>query len=408
MQNPWIHTLDTAIQEDHNKQRLIAFFIANGASSIADMAKEVGLSVPTVTKLLKELRAINCVAPIEKSKETGTWNATLYHLNPARGYFLGVDVKHNRVILTLTDFQINIVKTETYMHFTLWENEEAQADLFAIIEAFLSEIPQQRERIISMGFSIPGRIDSYRGISYSCFHDDKIPFTKAVESHFHIPALIDNDTRCMGYGEYMQGAGKGARNVIYANISWGIGVAMIINREIYYGKSGFSGEYGHFSVFDNEIVCVCGKKGCLETEASGRAVHRKFMEELKKGRGSIIHKMIPNTEDIMLNDILEAARREDVLAIEVIQETGRILGKHLAGLLNLFNPDVLVLGGTVGRLGNYIAYPIKSSLMQYSLNYVNNDTEICFAELDDISTSLGSCMLTRSKWLQLIKLERQN
>lgn len=398
--------IKTYLPEDPTQQRLITLLIDKGAMSIAEIAKEISLSVPTVTKLLRELKKNELVVPIEKSKETGTWNATLYNLNPEMGYFIGVDIKHNRIIITLTDFLANTIKTETFHDYTLWENPEALSDLYANMENFMNNLPIDRNKILAIGMSIPGRINSYKGISYSCFYNEETPLAKEMEAKFGIPVMIDNDTRCMGYGEYMLGSGKGKRNVIYANISWGIGVAIIINRQIYYGRSGFSGEYGHISVFDNEILCCCGKKGCLETEASGSAIHRKFIEEYKKGRGSILRKKFDNPEDIKLSDILDAAKKEDILAIDLIQTTGRILGKHLAGLLNLFNPDVLVLGGTVGRMGDYLTYAIKSSLMKYSLNYVNNDTEIVCAELDDLSTSLGACLLCRSKLLKIIELEQ--
>lgn len=398
-------SISTYLQNDPTKQRLITLFIDKGALPIAEIAKEIGLSVPTVTKILRELKKDGLVTPIEKSKETGTWNATLYNLNSEMGYFMGVDLKHNRVIITLTDFLANTIKTETYPDFKLWENPEALNQIYDLMNNFLNDLPIPKNKILSIGMSIPGRINSLKGISYSFFYNENLPLAHEIEERFGIPVMIDNDTRCMGYGEYMLGAGRGKKNVVYANISWGIGVAIIINKQIYYGKSGFCGEYGHISVFDNEILCFCGKKGCLETEASGSAIHRKFLEEYKKGRGSILRKSISDPDKISLNDILEAAKKEDILAIDLIQNTGRILGKHLAGLLNLFNPHVLVLGGTVGRMGDYITYAIKSSLMKYSLNYVNNDTEIFSAELDDMSTSLGACLLCRSKLLGLIQLE---
>lgn len=392
------------LQQDPTKQRLVTLLIDKGPMSIAEIAKEVALSVPTVTKILRELKQDELVIPLEKSQESGTWNATLYNLNPQIGYFIGVDIKHNRIIITLTDFLAKIVKTETYLNFELWENTNALNELYDYLEGFLSTLPVDRTKVLAIGMSIPGRIDSLKGISYNFFYKEELPLAKEIEDKFGIPVMLDNDTRCMGYGEYMLGTGKGKKNVIYANISWGIGVAIIINKQIYYGKSGFSGEYGHISVFDNEVLCCCGKKGCLETEASGLAIHRKFIEEYKNGRGSILRKQFPDPEKITLNDILDAAKKEDILAIDLIQNTGRILGKYLAGLLNLFNPDVLVLGGTVGRMGDYITYAIKSSLMKYSLNYVNNDTEIRSAQLDDMATSLGACLLSRSKMLGLIDL----
>lgn len=399
--------LTAHLQNDPTKQKLITYFIDKGASPIAEIAKEIGLSVPTVTKILRELMEQEIVIPLEKSKESKNWNATLYNLNPEVGYFIGVDIKHNRMVIILTDFLANVIKTVNYPDFRLWDNENALEDAYKAISEFTEGLEVPKQKILSIGMSIPGRINPLKGISYSFFYKEGIPLAEEMEQRLGIPVMLDNDTRCMGYGEYMLGAAKGKKNVIIANISWGIGVALIINRQIYYGKSGFCGEYGHISVFDNEILCFCGKKGCLETEASGSAIQRKFIEEYKKGSVSILRKTHPDPDRITLADILDAAKKEDVLAIDIIQSTGRILGKHLAGLLNLFNPNVLILGGAVGKMGDYISYAIKGSLMQYSLAYVNNDTEILIAELDDTASSIGSCLLCRSKLLGLIDMEEE-
>lgn len=185
-------------------------------------------------------------------------------------------------------------------------------------------------------------------------------------------------------------------------MSWGLGLAIFINGELYYGKSGFSGEFGHFCFFNNEILCHCGKKGCIETEASGSALHRKLLEKYREGSSTILAKKIDNSEDITMADMIEAIQKEDVLCIEILEEMGVNLGRGIAGLMNIFNPELVVLGGTLSLTGEYLSLPIKSAIRKYSLNLVSQDTEIKVSKLGERAGVLGACLLSRSKILGMI------
>jgi predicted NBD/HSP70 family sugar kinase len=213
---------------------------------------------------------------------------------------------------------------------------------------------------------------------------------------------IDNDSRSMAYGEFMSGVVKGEKNILFVNVSWGLGLGIITDGKLYYGKSGFSGEFGHLGVFDNEVICHCGKKGCLETEASGSFIYRRFMEKVAEGNSSILEKRIKKGETIIQEDILDAALKEDMLAIELIEEVGNTLGKHIAGLINLFNPELVIIGGAVALTGDYLLLPIRSAVKKYSLNLVSKDTQIKISKLGDRAGVVGACMLARSKMLGLI------
>ena len=205
----------------------------------------------------------------------------------------------------------------------------------------------------------------------------------------------------MTYGEYLQGCVKGEKNIIFVNASWGLGIGIIIDGRIYTGKSGFSGEFGHINVFDNEILCHCGKKGCLETEASGSALHRILTERIKNGEGSILSDRIDIKETpLTLDEIIAAVNKEDLLCIEIVEEIGQKLGKQIAGLINLFNPELVIIGGTMSTTGDYITQPIKTAVRKYSLNLVNKDSVIMASKLKDKAGVVGACMLARSRMFE--------
>ncbi len=208
---------------------------------------------------------------------------------------------------------------------------------------------------------------------------------------------IDNDTRAMAFGEYMKGVVEGEENIIFVNISWGIGIGIIIDGKPYYGKSGFSGEFGHFPIFENEILCHCGKKGCLETEVSGLAIHRLLLERIKNGESTIITEQVKDLSKLTLTDIIKATNMEDPLCIEIIEEVGYTTGKYIAGLINIFNPDLVIIGGQVAETEGFIMLPIKSSVRKYSLNLVNKDSDIVLSQLKNKAGVIGACMIARSR-----------
>ena len=179
-------------------------------------------------------------------------------------------------------------------------------------------------------------------------------------------------------------------------------MGMILDGKLSYGKSGFSGEIGHFPFKDNDIMCRCGKIGCLETVASGSAVHRFFTDRLKEGRASVLRPKFEKGEDISLDEIIDALEDEDVLAIEAMEVTGRELGRAIAGLINIFNPELVVIGGKLTVAKDYLMLPIMGAINKYSLIIVSKDTTVKFSKLGSKGGALGACMLSRSKLLGLV------
>jgi predicted NBD/HSP70 family sugar kinase len=228
------------------------------------------------------------------------------------------------------------------------------------------------------------------------------PLTVLLEERLGCSVFIDNDSRAMAYGEYMCGAGQGTRNMLFINASWGLGMGMVLDGKLFYGKSGFSGELGHFPFFDNEVLCRCGKRGCLETGASGIATHRLFTEKLAEGRISSLSCKFSQKEDISLEDIVEAVGREDVLAIEVMEQIGSDLGRAISGLINMFNPELIVVGGTLAATGDYLLLPIKGAINKYSLTLVSRETDVRLSKLGEVAGVIGACTLVRSKTLNLL------
>lgn len=384
------------------KKNIIRFYINNGSSTIADLAKELDLSVPTTTKLITELIEDGFVLDFGKQETVGGRRPNVYGLNPDSGYFIGVDIKRYMINMTLINFKGEAIDFRKNIPYQLENTPEALNKLCSIILKYIEGKSHLKDRILCLGINVSGRVNSESGFSYSYFYFEERPLSELIENQVGVKCFIDNDSRAMAYGEYMCGVAKEEKNMIFVNIGWGVGIGIIINGSLYYGKSGFSGEFGHVYTFDNEIICQCGKKGCLETEASGLAIHRMLLERVKNGSNTILQKKVESGEPLFLEDIINAALNEDILSIEIIEEAGNNLGRSIAGLINLFNPELLVIGGTVSLTGDYIMLPIKSAVKKYSLNLVNKDTEIKISKLGDKAGAIGAGLLARAKMLGMI------
>lgn len=384
------------------KLQLIGHYIMGGDFSITDLSHEMNLSVPTVTKLVSELIEDGFVHDFGKQGTAGGRRPNIYGLNPYAGYFVGVDIKKDIITLAIINFKGQVVDMRDCVPFVMENSVQALDRLCDVVNGFIAKSKIDRTKIFSVGFNLSGRVNSKTGYSYSYFFVEEEPLTMLLEKRLGCKVYVENDTRAMTYGEYMCGVGNNEDTMIFVNASWGLGVGLVIDRKLFYGRSGFSGEFGHFPLLDNEVICRCGKRGCLETGASGSAVHRIFMEKLAQKRVSMLSDKYNRGEQILLEDILEALGQEDVLAIEVMETVGHTLGKAMAGLINLFNPDLIVLGGTLAVAKDYIMLPLKSAINKYSLQLVNKDTTIKLSKLGEKAGAVGACMLSRSKMLGLM------
>ena len=383
------------------KKRIITHYIQNGCSTITELSKELDLSVPTVTKFIDEMCGNGYLNVYGKLETNGGRHPNLYGLNPESGYFIGVDIKHSSLHIGVVNFRGDLIDKKLDVPFKNANTKESLDALAGIIQKFIKTLSINSEKILNININISGRVNPASGYSYSIFNFEERPLAEVLREKLGYNVTIENDTRAMTYGEYMQGCVKGEKNIIFVNVSWGLGIGIIIDGKVYTGKSGFSGEFGHINVFDNEILCHCGKKGCLETEASGSALHRILLERINNGECSILSSRIATKEDpLTLDEIIAAVNQEDLLCIEIVEEIGQKLGKQIAGLINLFNPELVIIGGTLSLTGDYITQPIKTAVRKYSLNLVNKDSVIITSKLKDKAGIVGACMLARSRMFE--------
>ncbi len=370
-----------------------------GGLTISELCQCLGYSIPFITKSLNELINAGLVQETGKKETYAKRAPRVYDLIPEAGYFLGIDQGKDSLNLGICDFCGNMVHKKK-VPFFYRDSEDCLEELVNIVTRYIDECGIEKSLILKACMSIGGRVNPVEGKAYSSFTCQKEPLADVLSERIGLSTCIDNDSRCMTYGEFLKGCCKGVKNAIFVNISWGLGIGIIFDGKLYFGNSGYSGEFGHMHIYNNGIICHCGKTGCLETEVSGMALQRKMTGLLLSGETSILSdKVVNKKEPLTLQDILDAIAKEDVLSIEALQKMASELGTNLAGIINIFNPEMLIIGGDLSVTGDYLIQPINMGIKKFSLNVVNEDSKIVISELKDQACLIGACLMARHKLL---------
>ena len=379
------------------KRNIIAHMALNGECTLSELTRELHISVPTITKLVQELVDETIVCDLGKVETPGGRRPNVFGLANSAIYFAGVNVGRDNMSYLITDLQNNIIKQQFDTSFELLDRSQCLEKICANIERFIATCGIDRGKILGLGVGITGRVNPDTGRSYKYFTSSEQSLRDLLEHRIGIRVLLENDTRARCYAESTCSKSKDDKNLLYLHLGRGVAIGIVTDGKLYYGKSGFAGEFGHIPFFDNEIICSCGKKGCLETEVSGIAIEEKIVRKIESGVNTILREKYDRQEPIHIDDIIAAAKNDDNLSIELIEEAGEKVGKAVAFLINTFNPETVIVGGNLAAAGDYIMLPLKSSTNKYSLNLVFKDTKFRLSKMTENANAWGVAMLIRNK-----------
>ncbi|MDR0505683.1 MAG: ROK family transcriptional regulator [Dysgonamonadaceae bacterium] len=393
----------SAIKTLKLKRHIIKILITEGNYTIVDLSNKTYFSVPTVTKVINSLLKDNIVLDLGKIDTSGGRRPNLYGINSKSGFFLGIEVNRKFLTIGLQDLKNEFVKINERIPFELSETHGSLSELCSRINEFVEASGIDRRNIIGACVNLSGRINSVKGYSYNYFYIEEDSLSHTISTQIGINTYLENDTRAMAFGEYNCGVVNGEKNVIFVNMSWGVGIGIITDGQLYYGHSGYSGEFGHSPLFDNNILCQCGKRGCLETEVSGWALERIFKDAIREGNISLAGNAdnMESIENIDLERIINAVvMDEDTLAIDIISALGEKMGRYISLLINVFNPELVVIGGIMSTVGDYLMLPILTAIKKYSLNLVSQDMELKLSSLGSHAGVAGACYIVRKKFME--------
>lgn len=310
-------------------------------------------------------------------------------------YKIGVDVGGTNVKVALVDKEGNIVYSDTVPTRAEMGYEYTISNMIKAIHDVMKESKVAKELVEGIGFGFPGQIDCDNGIVRLAPNIPgwvNIPIADIVSKEFGIPVKVDNDVRCAALAELNFGAGKGAVNMICITVGTGIGSGLIVNGKLVRGVSNAAGELGHIKLqMENGPLCGCGDHGCLEAFASGPAIVAMAEEYVRGGKSTKYRELAKN--EITPYYVCEAAKQGDVVAKKIFEIIGNYIGIGLASVVNLLNPEKIVIGGGVAEAGEFLFAPIRETLKKRSMPIQGAAVEVVHAELGNTAGVIGASLL---------------
>jgi N-acetylglucosamine repressor len=372
------------------KKRIVKYLYSKGDQTNAYLAQKLHISIPTVQTILNELISESLVTEKGLGDSSGGRRPNMYGLTNESFYTVGVDINRYATRVGIYNHKNENITGIRQFDVKL-ENRESLIDEIAdFIKKVITESKLPENKIIGVGINMPGLIDSKKGINYTYLNFDN-PVGKSFEDKLQIRVHLENDARARALAELRFGAAQGKQNVLVLHIDWGVGLGMILDGKLYRGISGFAGEFSHTTIQDEGELCHCGKHGCLETIASGMALSKRIQEGLKAGNQSMLTS-IPGVDisQLKLETIIDTINRGDMFSISLISNMAHHLGKGIATLISILNPELVILGGRLSKAGEYLITPIKQSLYLHCIPKLREDVDITVSVFDVEAGVLGA------------------
>jgi len=387
-----------------NKIKIIDLIRSSNGISRADIAKKTHLSPPTVSRIVEDLIEEELVIEVGEGESKGGRRPTLLEFSGENHYIIGIDLGTTNIYGVLTDLNARIIAEEkipTEVETGFHQVMKRTATVIQDLEENLGK--KKQKKIFGIGMAVAGLINRKRMIvEFSPdFHWHEVNVVGELSKWHDIPIVFDNVTRVMALGELCFGVGREHRNFICVNVGYGIGSGIIVEGIPLYGFNGMAGEFGHITLDRNSsIQCDCGNFGCLEALASGNAIAKAVQRKLKDGKSSILTEMCEgNVECITAEMVANAAKQGDALAWEIFETAVEYLGIGIAALVNLFNPEVVVIGGGVTQAGDILFDKVRKVVRARALHKVVQEVEIMPATFGMKAAAMGAVSLVLNKVL---------
>lgn len=338
-------------------------------------------------------------------ESSGGRKPSLYGLPDDRFYVIACDFGRFSANLAILDsqnrFVTPIIEIDTHIDDCLLTEK-----LFNAAQELMSDHQIPNENIYGIGVDMPGLVDSNAGINYTIKNIDRQNVRLDLNQKFRKLVYIDNDARMHAYGEYRFGAAKGYKDAIVIHWGWGLGLGIFVNGNLFSGNNGFAGEFSHIPIIENGELCICGKRGCLETIASSNTIMKRVQKGFSENQiSSLINQFENNREEVTPEDVINSARQGDEFCISILNEVGKAMGKGLSYIIQLLNPEVIVLSGPLSKAKQYVLFPIQQSLNRLCLEKISGNTSIIISEMGDQSALLGTSEMVFQKVFTEIEFE---
>lgn len=358
----------------------------HGSLSRTVIAELLDTSRASMTSLVGNLLEMDVLIEVGRGKSDGGRRPKLLDINPELGYIAGVDMGATSVDLALADFRGTILERRSEAADVHDEPEDLLCEVNDLISEMLVKQGADESSLVGLGMGVPGPVlypagllirpplmPAWEGFPIKDFIRNRFPVVRPV---------IDNDVNIMAIGEANLGAGVGLDNFFYIKVGTGIGCGIIINGEIYRGSDGCAGDVGHICVDYNGPICHCGNAGCLEFMAAGPAIAEKARLAAENGQSELLAQRLKDNQGQLTSiDVGEVAAAGDQVANKIINESGRMIGGVLAGLVNFYNPQAIFIGGGVSNIGHQFLSTIRQATLHRATALSTRSLRIDYSKL---------------------------
>jgi len=376
------------------RRRIIKEFYFTNNLSCSDVSTRVKMSLPLTTKVLNELVEEKYIVETGFAPSTGGRRPLMYSLRPDALYIVAVAMDQLFTRIVIVNMQRRQVTEVEKFECHLDKNPGVRDRLIERIDEHINLSGIGKEEIAGIGISMPGFVDTKKGINYSFLETGDISLAQYISDRTGIQTFIENDSSVIALAEFRFGAARNKKTAMVINLGWGIGLGMILNGELFRGHNGFAGEFSHLPLFSNNKLCSCGKSGCLETEASLLELIVEAEAGIRNGRLSMLSTSLPaENSDQAARAILSAAEKGDKFAVELLSRAGYHIGRGVAILIHLLNPETIILSGRGASAGKIWQAPIQQALNEHCIPRLAENTGIELSTLGYHAELIGAAAL---------------
>ena len=352
-------------------------------------------SLPLITSAVNDLVKDGYVLEHGLAPSSGGRRPLTFSLNPQKQMYI-VAIAMDQLVTRMVIYDLlNRPQNITYtLSLNLTEDTNALTKLIEFIKSNIAKSGIAAQKFLGVGIGMPGFVNADQGINHSFL---KSPNDKSLRDYLKksigLPVSIDNDSSLVAFAELKFGIGKGYDDIMVVNIGWGTGLGMIINGNLFKGHNGYAGEFSHIPLSQSNKLCSCGKRGCLEVDTSLLVLVEKARTQMAEGISSSMENLFKDDSKLPGDHFLDAAKAGDPLAISILSEASFLIGKGLATLIHIMNPELIVLSGRGAGAGKFLMAPIQQAINEFCIPRLAEHTEIKISDLASESELLGAATL---------------
>ncbi|MBU3114762.1 ROK family protein [Clostridium lacusfryxellense] len=315
--------------------------------------------------------------------------------------YIGIDLGGTNIKGSIFNEKFNVIYEQRLSTEADKGSEHVLNRIYKLVSSMIYNAGLTVEDITCMGIGVPGLLNINEGVSmfspnFSGWKN--VPVVNWFEQKLHIPVFIDNDVRVNLYGEWYLGAGKGSKNIVLLTLGTGLGSGIVMDGRVLYGATGSAGEIGHMNMYREGRPCKCGSSGCLGRYVSALGLLVTLKKKIESGHYSIICEWVHgNLSEITAKMVSEAYDLGDMIAIETLHETGEILGFGLVNVINLYNPEIIIIGGGMAAAGERLLENTRKTINSHALKIPNEKCIITTALLGDAAGMVGAAIYAKQK-----------